>query len=63
MQPIGRTFSINSLNWVFNLFIFYLPDYENYLTNEVKYFFKNSNKDFCENVCTLMAKLNQALSI
>ena len=25
-------------------------------------FFKNSNKDFCENACTLMAKLNQALS-
>ena len=26
-------------------------------------FFTNSNKDFCENVCALMAKLNQALSI
>ena len=26
-------------------------------------FFMNSNKDFCENVCALMAKLDQALSI
>ena len=26
-------------------------------------FFKNSNKDFSENACTLLVKLNQALSI
>ena len=45
------------------LFICHLPDYENYLTNEVKYFLMNSYKDFCKNACALMAKLNQGLSV
>ena len=48
---------------IYATFFCHLPDHENYLTNEVKYFFINIYKEVCTNACALMAKLNQGLCI